>query len=192
MLTGTDLGRKVYSLLMVVDIVGIKYFDSVHNSDIRGTFTKSFSVEWFKDFDFELREVFYSRSKQGVVRGLHMQTGFAAGPRIVHTQAGRILDVLLDLRKESPTYLNLRAQEMSPTGISSVFIPAGVAHGFQALEESLTLYLSSKVYVPSLDTGIDSLSIHFDWPLETIVRSERDKALPSIVEWIRNEKNDQY
>ena len=148
-------------------------------------FTKLFNLEWFKHPNFEIEEVFYSHSKPGVIRGMHLQTGLAAGPRIIHIQSGSIQDVLLDLRKESPSYLVLRSQFMTPDGINSVFVPAGVAHGFQAIEESQTLYLSSKVYNQSLDSGVDALSLQIKWPLEDIVRSSRDELLPSISDWIQ-------
>ena len=121
---------------------------------------------------------------------MHLQSGLAAGPRIVHIQFGSIQDVLLDLRKDSPTYLVLRSQMMTPNGVNSVFVPAGVAHGFQAIEESQTLYLSSKVYNQSLDVGVDALSLQIKWPLEEIVRSSRDELLPSIFDWIQRGTHD--
>ena len=172
------------------EIDGVQYLNCEQYPDNRGMFTKLFSAEWVNHPNFEIEEVFYSNSKPGVIRGMHLQTGLAAGPRIVHIQFGSIQDVLLDLRKDSPTYLVLRSQMMTPNGVNSVFVPAGVAHGFQAIEESQTLYLSSKVYNQSLDVGVDALSLQIKWPLEGIVRSSRDELLPSIFDWIQRGTHD--
>ncbi len=167
------------------EINGVQYLNCERFPDQRGMFIKLFSLDWVNHPNLEIEEIFYSNSKPGVIRGMHLQTGLAAGPRIVHIQSGSILDVLLDLRKESPTYLVLRSQLMTPNGVNSVFVPAGVAHGFQAIEESQTLYLSSKVYNQALDVGVDALSLQIKWPLEEIVRSSRDELLPSISDWIQ-------
>jgi dTDP-4-dehydrorhamnose 3,5-epimerase len=172
------------------EIAGIEYFESLMHPDNRGVFTKVFSLGWVETQNFELGEVFYSTSTTGVIRGLHLQVDDAAGPRIVNVQNGLILDVLLDLRQKSPTYLNMRVQEMSPKKTCSVYVPAGVAHGFQALEESQTLYISSKIYNPNLDTGVDALSLELDWPIKEVTRSARDQVLPSIQEWVSMGSND--
>ena len=79
---------------------------------------------------------------------------------------------------------------MSPKKTCSVYVPAGVAHGFQALEESQTLYISSKIYNPNLDTGVDALSLELDWPIKEVTRSARDQVLPSIQEWVSMGSND--
>jgi dTDP-4-dehydrorhamnose 3,5-epimerase len=166
-------------------IHGVKHFSVNQFNDNRGSFTKIWSTSRDEE-DFVSRECFYSDSLLGVVRGMHLQVGAAASSRYVSVLAGTILDVVLDLRPDSSTFLNYQAVEMDNLNTSTVFVPSGVAHGFQALEEARTLYVSGAHHVPSLDTGVNSESFGFKWPIEKSIRSARDKSLLGLSAWLKN------
>lgn len=166
-------------------IHGVRHFSANQFKDNRGSFTKIWSALRDEE-DFVSREFFYSDSLPGVVRGMHLQVGAAASSRYVSVLAGTILDVVLDLRPDSSTFLNYQALEMESLNTSTVFIPSGVAHGFQALDEARTLYVSGARHVPSLDTGVNSESFGFNWPIQESIRSARDKSLPDLSAWLQN------
>ncbi len=169
-------------------IQGVKHFSPKQINDKRGSFTKVWSASWSGDEEFVAREFFYSDSLPGVIRGMHLQVGESACARYISVLAGRILDVVLDLRPDSPSYLNFQAIEMDPLSKSTVFVPTGVAHGFQAIEQARTLYVSGGSHVPSLDTGINSNSFGFKWPLEKAIRSTRDESLLDLSVWLQENK----
>ena len=149
--------------------------------DDRGCLTKIWSEAISKriGWDTNLKEVFWSTSKPGVVRGLHMQAPPRASCKLVWCPSGAIRDVLLDVRKGSPTFGKHLSVEVTAAMGNAVFIAAGVAHGFSVRRhESVTAYLTDAEYDPSLDIGIlwDSLAI--DWGVNNPIVSVRDQLLP--------------
>lgn len=166
------------------EIADVSYFKPERSSDIRGSFTKIFSNTDPASSVLETAEVFYSDSIKGALRGMHLQINESLNDRLITILSGRVFDVLLDLRKESPTFLKYKAFLLSPNLESTVYVPSGVAHGFQALEESRTLYVSSKIYSPINDSGIDANSFGIDWPIKKYIQSDRDKKLPSLQDWL--------
>ena len=167
-------------------VQGVKHFEASLFKDNRGSFTKIWSASWDGEEEFVSREFFYSDSVPGVIRGMHLQVGAAACSRYISVLGGTILDVVLDLRPDSSTFLNYQAVEMNSLNTSTIFVPAGVAHGFQALEESRTLYVSGARHVPSLDTGVNSESFGFKWPIEKSIKSSRDKSLLDLSDWLQS------
>ena len=165
---------------------GVKHFSANQFKDIRGSFTKIWSSSWEGEDEFSCNEFFYSDSLPGVIRGMHLQIGEAGCARYISVLAGAILDVVLDLRPNSPTFLNVQSLEMDRLTTSTVYIPNGVAHGFQALEEAKTLYISGASHNPFLDTGVHSDSFGFDWPMRAQIRSVRDESLLDLSTWLQN------
>jgi dTDP-4-dehydrorhamnose 3,5-epimerase len=150
--------------------------------DNRGTFLKTYHKGMFNELglQFDFHETYYSVSKKDVIRGMHFQTPPAEHQKIVYVTDGEILDVLLDLRKNSSTYGKSITIELNKLG-SSIYIPVGFAHGFLTLSESATVvYNISSVYSPENDTGILWSSFGFDWPVISPIISERDKTFPGI------------
>jgi dTDP-4-dehydrorhamnose 3,5-epimerase len=164
-------------------IQGVEYFPPVRVSDERGDFIKLFSAPWTTIKPWNLEETFYSYSKQGVIRGLHLQTGESENWRLISVIEGDIFDVLHDLRDESPTNGETITSYMSKAETSSVLIPPGVAHGFQAITNCIILYQSSKHYVRERDLGINIEAIQIDWPIEPKIMSARDRNLPMVKNW---------
>ena len=170
----------------VESLPGVSYSNSQKHTDLRGLFQKSYQSKLHNDEEFRVQEVFFSISHAGVIRGMHLQTHDYANRKIVIVQKGVIVDVVLDLRPDSKTYLCFSKQVLRSEGLSTVLIPEGVAHGFQALEDAWTLYLSTAAHSPTHDTGIDALSFGFNWPMSPGIRSDRDASLKSLSQWKLN------
>jgi dTDP-4-dehydrorhamnose 3,5-epimerase len=115
---------------------------------------------------------------------MHFQLPPHTQARLVCCLAGRILDVIVDLRKSSPAFGGVMARELSATSAEMLFIPEGFAHGFLALENhSLVSYAASRPHSPPHDTGVAWNSINFPWPVAAPVLSERDGKLPTLQEF---------
>jgi dTDP-4-dehydrorhamnose 3,5-epimerase len=155
-------------------------------TDDRGVFVKSFNEDTFRQvgIGFELKESYFSTSKKDVIRGMHFQLPPHQHSKVVYCPQGAILDVIVDLRKESPTYGQYYAHELSEDNHMAYFIPEGFAHGFKALTEgAMTYYLVSSGYDKESDTGILYNSIGYDWGVEHPIISERDLSFASLSEF---------
>ena len=126
-----------------------------------------------------------SISKQHVLRGLHYQKGKAAQAKWVRVLKGRVWDVVVDLRPDSPTFGKHFALELSDQNHLAVYIPKGMAHGFLSLEENtLFAYKCDAYYDPKAEAGIRFNDAHLgiDWrvPHSQVLLSEKDKELPAF------------
>jgi dTDP-4-dehydrorhamnose 3,5-epimerase len=141
----------------------------------------------------ELRDLLGGRSivqanrtvtaRAGTVRGMHFQRPPHAEVKIVACTRGRVLDVVVDLRRGSPTFLRWHAEELSEANGASLLIPEGCAHGFQSLEDGAEmLYFHTAAYVPTAEGGLDALDprLGIAWPRAIAVRSPRDASHPPI------------
>jgi len=154
-----------------------------HSKDERGFFTKSFHETSLKNagIDFTLRESYFSLSKKDVIRGMHFQTPPHQHSKIVFCPQGAILDVIIDLRRDSATYGHYYAQELSAENHLAYYIPEGFAHGFKSLsDDAITYYLVSSEYSQANDTGVLYNSFGFDWQVERPVISARDLSFSPI------------
>lgn len=128
-----------------------------------------------------------SCSRLGVLRGLHFQKPPHAQAKLVRVASGRALDVVVDLRSESPTFGQHQAIELSAAAGNVVFIPAGFAHGFLALEENtLFLYRCSDYYAPQSEGGLrwNDPTLNISWGTElTPLISPKDAVLPFLSEF---------
>lgn len=154
--------------------------------DDRGSFVKTFHDSILKEhgIDFELKESYFSFSQQNVIRGMHFQLPPHDHAKIVFCPHGAILDVIVDLRKNEPTYGQYFAHELSAENHKAYYIPAGFAHGFKALtDQAMTYYLVSSEYSQVHDTGIRYDSIGFDWQIADPIISTRDLSFLAIAEF---------
>lgn len=157
-------------------------------ADQRGSFLESYHKERFfkaTGLDIDFVQDNLSFSKKGVLRGLHYQKGKFAQAKLIGVVKGRILDVIVDLRKESPTYGEHVKLRMTGEENRSIFIPKGMAHGFLALSDDVIFtYKCDSYYNPEAEAGViysdSDLGIDWECPTEDIVLSEKDKALPSF------------
>ncbi len=149
--------------------------------DHRGNLAKPFQQSRFRELglEFEIRELFHSRSRRGVLRGLHFQLPPSAVAKLVYCVTGRAFDAIVDLRVGSPTEGAGHTLELSADVDNAVFVPRGCAHGFVALEDATTLaYAYDGEFDPECDAGIRWDSAGIDWPVEEPILSERDSGLP--------------
>lgn len=135
---------------------------------------------WYKPV-FE--ETYYSHSVKNVIRGMHFQTAPYAQDKFVYVIQWEILDVILDVNKESPTYWKHISVQLSSENNMAVFISKGYAHGFASIsEESITAYMVSSWYAPKNDKAIHWNSFGFDWNIQNPIVSERDNIHPHFWE----------
>ena len=115
---------------------------------------------------------------------MHFQSPPYDHKKLIKCISGKILDVILDIRKESPTYLKHDIIELNENDGKSIFLPKGIAHGFLSLENNtLVLYNVSTVYNSNYDKGISWNSFGFEWPSNNPILSNRDKDFPHINEF---------
>jgi len=131
--------------------------------------------------EVDFREQYYSISKKNVLRGMHFQLPPHDHYKLVTCVEGRILDVVVDLRRSSPTFGQHLCVELSGVRADSIYIPSGLAHGFLVLSRrALVLYNVSSLYAPLHDTGIRWDSAGIQWPVVAPQVSERDAVLPPL------------
>jgi len=151
-------------------------------SDHRGRFVKTYVEDELasRGLATHFPEEYYSVSRKGVLRGMHFQRPPHAHSKLVYCTAGRVLDVVVDLRAGSPAYSRVHAVILSAEQGNMLYIPEGFAHGFLALEDATMQYKVTSVHAPSHDDGILWNSIAFHWPQSNAVLSERDQKFPSM------------
>lgn len=154
--------------------------------DARGDFVKTFHEGVFRELgiDFKPVEEFFSTSRKNVLRGMHFQLPPHDHAKLVYCVSGSVRDVLLDLRRGSPTYGRAISAELSRENHLQFFIPPGVAHGFLTLEnDSIMVYKTSAVHAPSHDAGVRWNSFGFHWQVDSPLLSSRDQALPAFEDY---------
>lgn len=154
--------------------------------DERGTFVKTFHAEQFAKagLTVEWREEFYSSSHKGVIRGMHFQTPPHDHEKLVYCIQGRVLDVVVDLRRALPTFGRYAAVELDAAHGHGLMIPKGMAHGFLALTDDVIMaYKVATAHEPTHDSGILWNSFGLDWGIETPIVSSRDRAHPALCDF---------
>ena len=160
---------------------------TVHGDD-RGYFVETFradKLEAFLGFKLNFGQDNESKSSRGVLRGLHYQLAPHAQSKLVRVIAGRVLDVAVDIRKNSPTFGQHVAVELSAENKKQLFVPRGFAHGFVVLEDdTIFAYKVDNYYSPQCDRGIafDDENLNIDWILkkEELNLSAKDKVQPLL------------
>ena len=165
--------------------------------DNRGFFMESYSKKDFSEIgmDVEFVQDNHSKSKKGVLRGLHFQTQHIQG-KLVRVTAGAVLDVAVDLRKDSPTFGKHYLVELSADNKKMFYIPPGFAHGFLTLEDNTEFqYKCTDYYAPEFDSGVlwNDSDIGIDWDFEKygllpeeILLSDKDKKQQTLKEFVES------
>jgi dTDP-4-dehydrorhamnose 3,5-epimerase len=167
-----------------LDIEGAWRIDSEPHADERGTFTRLWCAQTFAEYGLPSRVAQESQScnlEAGTLRGMHFQCAPHQESKWVRCLRGRIYDVLLDLRADSPTYRCWTAVELDDRSPAQIFIPAGVAHGFLTLTPgALVHYSIDTPYQPAAASGVrwDDPAFQIDWPREPRRISQRDASFP--------------
>ncbi|MHA1284394.1 MAG: dTDP-4-dehydrorhamnose 3,5-epimerase [Promethearchaeota archaeon] len=164
--------------LYIVELEGFK--------DHRGSFYRLYCENEFKIINHQKKivQINHSSTKvKGTVRGMHFQYPPKSEIKIIKCLSGRVFDVAVDLRKNSPTFLKWFGIILTPANNKMIYIPEGFAHGFQTLEDDTELlYLHTEFYDPSFEGGVrfDDPKLDIKWPLKPINISERDKNFKLI------------
>jgi dTDP-4-dehydrorhamnose 3,5-epimerase len=161
----------------------IEFIPSPHVDD-RGFFSRTFDVEVARRAGVPdtFAQDSLSRSRKGVLRGLHLRTGLGEG-KLVRCSSGAIFDVVVDLRPGSPTYREWLSFELDGDAQNSIYIPAGCAHGFQAMTGPAdTSYRIDRPHDPSEAVTIahDDPELAIAWPLPVTSMSPADAAAPPL------------
>ncbi len=178
--------------VITTSIQGLYILETTRIKDSRGDFVKIFSSSVFlkNSLGTNFKESYYSFSKKHVIRGMHFQLPPHEHAKLVYVPNGSIIDVVLDLRIDSPTYGKFEQIRLNEKNGTALYISEGLAHGFQSLEEnSCVTYLQTSSYEPKSDSGIKFDSFGMEWATESPIISERDKSFVSFNEFISPFKN---
>lgn len=173
-------------------IAGLVEVTPFNAEDVRGCFTKDYSKEVFEanGIKHDLMEVFYTTSHKGVIRALHFQRE-KQQPKLVRCITGHVYDVVVDLRKDSPTYKEWLGFDLIGEKHNEILVPAGCAHGYLVLEPSIVSYKCAEKFYGEYDDGImwNDEEIAVDWPLEkvggieNVILADKDKNLQTFREF---------
>jgi dTDP-4-dehydrorhamnose 3,5-epimerase len=171
---------------------GAFIIDLDRKEDERGFFARAFCQKEFRDHGLKsviAQANLASNARRGTLRGMHFQYPPAAETKLVRCTRGAILDIIVDLRPESPTYLEHVAVELNEDNMTALYVPERFAHGYQVLRDGTdTSYQVGEFYSPSAEGGLryDDPRLGLKWPLPVAVISPKDQAFRPMSE-IENE-----
>jgi dTDP-4-dehydrorhamnose 3,5-epimerase len=163
-------------------LAGAFVIDMDRRQDNRGFFARTFSRDEFAARGLDPTVVQANVSfnhRKGTVRGMHFQFPPAAETKLVRCTRGSVVDVIVDLRPESPTFLQHTSAELSADNRRSIYVPKRFAHGYQVLEDGTEVtYLTSQDYAPQHEGGLpyDDARLAIAWPLSATEMSPKDRA----------------
>ncbi len=162
--------------------------DIEKKEDDRGFFARTFCANEFSENNLDSKFVQANTSfnyKKGTLRGMHFQKPPYEEDKLVRCTKGSIFDVMIDLRKESPTYKKWFGVELTEENRKSLFVPKGFAHGYMTLEDNTEVtYLVTQFYTPEADSGIkfNDPAFNIEWPMTPVIVSEKDANHPAYEE----------
>jgi dTDP-4-dehydrorhamnose 3,5-epimerase len=171
-------------------IAGVLLFRPTPHVDERGFFSRTFDAEVMRSAGIDpagFAQDSLSRSRLGVVRGMHIRRGDGEA-KLVRCSYGSVFDVVVDLRPASPTYRNWESFELRDDEQVSLYVPAGCAHGFQALTDPADVsYRIDRPHDPSQDVSIafDDPELSLPWPLPVTIMSSRDRRAQPLADATR-------
>lgn len=171
-------------------LAGARLVRLTPSGDDRGSFARLYCSREFQGAGLASSTVQTNLSKnrmKGTLRGLHFQEAPHGEAKLVQCIRGRMLDVIVDLRIESPTFRQWQGFELVAEGNDTLFIPEGYAHGFQTLEDDTwVLYHMFSFFHAASASGIrwDDPDLEIDWPLPSPVMSGKDRDLPRLETWL--------
>jgi len=164
-----------------VAIKGVEVFQVPYLADTRGNFQKIHfqdapSAAWNR-----VEEVFFTKTWKGSIRGMHLQWGSCSTNKIVKCLEGEVLDVLVDLRPDSKTYLEILYKILSGVNQEALLIPEGVGHGYQVLSETAIMYYATdKPWCKHCDLTLNPFFDGVEWPIAVTNLSEKDLSAPKL------------
>ena len=167
---------------------GAFIIDLEPREDERGSFARTFCQREFEDRGMKptiVQASIATNRRKGTLRGMHFQYPPAAETKIVRCTRGAIVDIIVDLRPESPTYLEHVAVELSAENMRALYVPERFAHGYQTLQDNTEAsYQMSERHTPSAEGGLpyDDPRLGLEWPLPVTIVSTRDGSFRPLVE----------
>jgi dTDP-4-dehydrorhamnose 3,5-epimerase len=164
------------------DLKGLYSIRNEKLEDDRGFFSRTYCKKEFKQIGLDKGFVQFNISfnkHRGTIRGMHFQTMPFTETKLIRCVRGSVFDVAVDLREDSPTFLQHFGIELSEKNMLSILIPEGFAHGFQTLEDNSTLiYHHTQYYTPNADAGLrfDDPKLNINWELPPVMISPKDKS----------------
>ena len=153
--------------------------------DNRGSLFEAYNEEIFSSHSLNLKFVQDNQvnSKKGVLRGMHVNVKHPQG-KLIRVLDGEILDVVIDLRKDSPTYMSCYSIGLSNVNKKQLYIPEGMGHGYLALQDSRVLFKTTTHYIPGDELGFawNSKAITVDWGVRIPIQNDRDKSSKDLSE----------
>jgi len=170
------------------ELSGLLLIEPTAPADSRGYFLRTFCADSFETHSLNTTwpqtNLSYT-ARLGTLRGLHFQRDPAPEVKLIQCVTGRILDVIVDLRKGSSTYGKWVSFELSEENHRMLYVPGGFAHGFQCLEDDCRVsYMMSESYVPELAAGVrwSDPDLAIEWPIADPYVSQRDAELPLLAD----------
>ena len=178
-----------------LDLKGAYKIQPFYATDDRGGFVKDYNIDVFKanGIEHELKEVFYTISKRGVIRATHFQL-VKQQAKLVRCISGRVYDVIVDLRPNSPTLGQWRGFDLTGDNQVELYIPQFFGHGYLVIEDSIVSYKCGEVFFNDGDSGImyNDPDINIHWPfdliggIDNLIISEKDTHLMSLKDYKAN------
>lgn len=175
-----------------LDLRGAYKIQPFFAADERGGFIKDYNIDMFKTngIEHELKEVFYTISKRGVIRAIHFQLTKQQA-KLVRCVSGHVYDVIVDLRPDSPTFGQWLGFDLTGENQVELFVPQFFGHGYLVIEDSIVSYKCGEVFYGEGDSGImyNDPDIAVKWPFESIggednlIISDKDKHLMSFAQY---------
>ena len=176
-----------------LDLRGAFKIQPFYATDERGGFVKDYNIDMFKanGIEHELKEVFYTISKRGVIRAIHFQL-MKQQAKLVRCISGHVYDVIVDLRPESPSFGQWRGFDLTGDNQVELYIPEFFGHGYLVIEDSIVSYKCGEVFYGEGDSGImyNDSDLNIKWPfeeidgIENLIISEKDKNLMSLKDYL--------
>lgn len=170
------------------NLEGAFVIDIEKKEDDRGFFARAFCANEFSTNNLDSKFVQANTSfnyKKGTLRGMHFQKSPYEEDKLVRCTKGSIIDAIIDLRKDSPTYKKWFGVELSEENRKSLYVPKGFAHGYMTLKDNTEVtYLVTQFYTPEADSGIkyNDPAFNIEWPMTPVVISEKDSNHPDYKE----------
>jgi dTDP-4-dehydrorhamnose 3,5-epimerase len=178
-----------------LDLDGAYLITPFYADDIRGGFLKDYSQEVFEQngIHHDLKEVFYTISHKGVIRAIHFQR-VKQQAKLVRCVSGQVYDVIIDLRKDSPTFKKWEGFYLSDDNMKEILVPEGFGHGYLVLEDSIVSYKCAEKFYGEYDSGIryDDPDMGINWPYdriggkEKVINSVKDDNLQSFKQFMEH------
>lgn len=169
-------------------IKGLFVIEGKRFQDLRGELVKPYAESFMPEgLNLQFKEVWFTKSKKDVIRGMHLQIHPYGCEKVVSAIDGKVLDVILDLRKESETYGDTFEIILDSDRMNALYIPQGCAHGYKVLtDRSIVMYMGTQPNVGKYDIGIRWDSFGYNWDIENPIISEKDA---NLIEFVKGETN---